>query len=238
MAQGISQARRISTHPVEEEFATYSTMADAIGYCYEQEGHVFYVLVFPQANATWAYDITSSALGRMPMWHKRASFNAMTGILNRHLSNAFAFFNGKCVVGDYLSGQLLALNPQTNLDSNGKDNVTRKWLRSWRALPQTPGSGPGARQPVKFSSLTVDMETGIDTSGGFGAINHMLRWSDDGGNTWSSQRQSPAYRVGQTAARVKFNRLGSTRRNSGLDRLFELSGAQNFRARIIGAELE
>ena len=77
-----------------------------------------------------------------------------------------------------------------------------------------------------------------DISGGFGSVNHMLRWSDYGGNTWSSQRQSPAYRVGQTAARVKFNRLGSTRRNSGLDRLFELSGAQNFRARIIGAELE
>jgi hypothetical protein len=35
-----------------------------------------------------------------------------------------------------------------------------------------------------------------------------------------------------------FRRLGSTRRNSGLDRIFELSSTDQFPVALIGADLE
>ena len=62
-------------------------------------------------------------------------------------------------------------------------------------------------------------------------------WSDDGGHTWSDYRTTSAGKIGQTALLCKFNRLGSTRRNSGLDRIFELSSTDQFRVGLTGADL-
>ena len=45
--------QRISTHAVEWQIQQYGTLSDAIGYTYQQDGHSFYVLIFPTANTTW-----------------------------------------------------------------------------------------------------------------------------------------------------------------------------------------
>ena len=47
---------RVSTHAVEWQIQRYGDMSDAIGYAYQQDGHTFYVLTFPSADATWVYD--------------------------------------------------------------------------------------------------------------------------------------------------------------------------------------
>jgi hypothetical protein len=64
-----------------------------------------------------------------------------------------------------------------------------------------------------------------------------LRWSDDGGHTYSPTYTGTVAALGNTTARLFFNRLGSTRRNNGLDRIFELSSTSTFPARLIAAEL-
>lgn len=214
---------RVSTHSIEREIASYSTISDAIGYSYMQEGHLFYVLTFPTGNATWVYDVTASREAGVPMWHRRAAL--LNGSLNRHWGNAFAFFQGKPIIGDYLTGNLYAFNLDTNLD-NG---TQRKWLRTWRALPKP------SDQPQRFSGLIIDMETGFAPAGTNPQV--VLRWSDDGGHTWSNERYWGAGRTGATAHRVKFLRLGSTKRNTGLDRIFELSSTDPFTVGLIGAEL-
>jgi len=67
----------------------------------------------------------------------------------------------------------------------------------------------------------------------------MLRWSDDGGHNFTgNQVFKAAGQTGQTALRVKFNRLGSTKRNGGLDRIFELSSSDPFKVAIMGAAVE
>lgn len=211
--------RRVSTHAIEYQIAQLSTIADAIAYVHQQEGHVFYVLTFPTGNLTLAYDLSTG------LWHQRGAFSS--GAFGRHWSNCGAFFNGKYVVGDFQNGNIYAYNMATHTD-NGTQRV---WLRSWRALPKP------VDKPIRFDSLRIDMETGA----GVAATDNpqvMLRWSDDGGHVWSNQRIQPAGKAGQTAQRVKFNRLGSTRRNSGLDRIFELSSADAFNVALISAELE
>ena len=147
-------------------------------------------------------------------------------MFSRHWGNCFAYFGGLVVVGDYQSGNLYSLDMDTYTD-NG---TQRKWLRSWRALPKPTDT------PIKFSSLRIDMQTGAAPDGTTPRC--MLRWSDDGGATWSDYRIAPAGAPGQTALRVKFNRLGSTRRGSGLDRIFELSSTDPFKVALMGAELE
>lgn len=219
----------ISTASIEQQFDAGAQLGDAFAYAYEQKGHVFYVLTFPTLNQTWVYDLSESAKVGAPVWHRRASF--ANGAFNRELVNCYQFYNGYWWVGDYTNGNLYNLADDWPYD-NG---AARKWLRSWRALPKP------SEQPVTFHSLRIDMQTGTPLNQGAPYSDNpqvMLRWSDDGGHTWSVPRLGAVGAIGQTARRVKFNRLGSTRRNHGLDRIFELSSTDQFFVSLMGAELE
>lgn len=65
----------------------------------------------------------------------------------------------------------------------------------------------------------------------------LLTWTDDGGHNWAPVVRQSMGALGQTAQRVKFNRIGSTRRNSGLDRVFEVSSEASIQVALIGASL-
>ena len=65
----------------------------------------------------------------------------------------------------------------------------------------------------------------------------MLSWSDDGGHNWSNRVITSSGFTGQTAQRVIFHRLGSTRRNTGLDRIFEISGDDYNQVALVGASI-
>lgn len=223
MSRG-NEVVRISTHGVEAAINAYSATSDAVGFSYQQNGHEFYVLNFPSGDATWVYDKTASQLAGVPMWHERGYFQ--NGQLTRARPNCQALFNGLNIVGDYSNGNLYAYDLAAYTD-NG---AAIKRLRAWRALKEP------SYQPVRFSQLNIDMETGITVAPDANP-QMVLRWSDDGAHTWSTERYASAGKAGQTAARVQFNRLGSTRRNSGLDRVFEISTTDPFRVAIINADL-
>jgi hypothetical protein len=85
--------------------------------------------------------------------------------------------------------------------------------------------------------LRIDMETGADVPEGANPL-VVLRWSDDGGHTWSEEWFRAPGPIGDTMIRVVFNRLGSTKRATGLDRIFELSSTDLFKVALIGAVLK
>lgn len=62
-----------------------------------------------------------------------------------------------------------------------------------------------------------------------------LRWSDDGGHTWSNLHQRSMGFVGQTDRRVIWRRLGMTQKLR--DRVYEVSGGGFGNVAIMGAEL-
>ena len=218
MAQGY-QPETISSIDMVRELATYSTISDAIGFCYEQEGEGFYIIAFPTAGVTWGFNVRSG------LWHKRASFSK--GQWGRHPANCYASFNGQNLVGDYASGNIYAFDMDQPLDNGAQ----RKWLRTWRALPNPSMS------PRRFNYLQIDMETGMQVAQGF-TSQIMLRWSDDGGHNWSPEQVFNVMgQAGQTAQRIIFRRLGSTKKNAGLDRIFELSSTDPFKVSIMGAEV-
>ncbi len=80
------------------------------------------------------------------------------------------------------------------------------------------------------------METGITVPDGDTPL-CMLDWSDDGANTWSNERFYKLGNIGQTSKRVYFKRLGSTKRTTGLDRIFRFSTLANCRIAIMGANI-
>lgn len=218
-------AQRVSTHSIEYLIKKWPKMSDAIGYVYQDEGHYFYILTSSSGNQTLCYDITASMQAGFSVWHERAAFS--NGAFSRHAGNCHAFAYGKHVIGDYASGNLYAFNLNTYTD-NG--NV-RKWLRSWRAFEQQPES------TARFNSLQIQCKTGIDIPDGT-SPQFVLRWSDDGGDNWSNEMWVDGDQPGNTGTRVIFQRLGQTKRSSGYDRLFELSGTDPVPIALMSADLD
>lgn len=247
---------RVSTHAVEWQVQQYGDISDAIGYTYQQDGHAFYVLIFPSANTTWVFDAATNA------WHERAGF--ANGVFTRHRSNCHAAFGNEAVVGDYENGNIYALDLRV-YDDNG---APQKWLRSWRALPTGQNnlkrtahhslqldceSGVGLNQVDPFDETGVSGDVLLTESGSFLitedgnniAVTYqitpmmnpkvILRWSDDGGHTWSNEHFAGMGSLGNYQNRVFWRRLGMTQKLR--DRVYEISGTDPVKIAIMGAEL-
>ena len=63
----------------------------------------------------------------------------------------------------------------------------------------------------------------------------MLRWSDDGGHTWSNEHWVGIGKIGEYGRRAIWRRLGMTLKLR--DRVYELSGSDPVKIAIMGAEL-
>lgn len=63
-----------------------------------------------------------------------------------------------------------------------------------------------------------------------------LRWSDDGGHTWSNEHFASLGRIGATSTRVFWRRLGMTLKLR--DRVYEVTGTDPVKIAIMGAELD
>ena len=63
----------------------------------------------------------------------------------------------------------------------------------------------------------------------------MLRWSDDGGHTWSYEHWKSMGKIGQYGFRTIWRRLGMTTKIR--DRVYELSMTDPVKIAIMGAEL-
>jgi len=217
--QGYSGVR-ISTHAVEWQIQQYGDMSDAIGYTYQQDGHAFYVLTFPSAGKTWVYDVATQS------WHERAAW--VNGSFTRHRSNCQMAFNHEVLVGDYNDGRVYAFD----LNKYADDDQPQRWLRSWRALPQNQNNLTRTAQ----HSLQLDAETGVGLNLGQGSAPQvMLRWSDDGGHTWSNEHWASMGAIGAYGTRTYWRRLGMTVKLR--DRVYELSGTDPVKIAIVGAEL-
>jgi hypothetical protein len=195
-------------------------MSDAIAFTYQQDGHSFYVLTFPSAQATWVYDAATGA------WHERAGF--ANGQFIRHRANCQMFFSEEVVVGDFENGNIYAYD----LDQFSDGDFAQKWLRSWRALP----TGQNNLKRTAQHSLQIDMQTGVGVNTGQGSNPQvMLRWSDDGGHTWSNEHWMSAGKIGAYGTRAIRRRLGMTMKLR--DRVYEISGTDPVKIAIVGAEL-
>ncbi len=209
----------VSTIAVNHAISSYPVISDAIGYCYQQDEHEFYVLTFPTADVTWTWDSTTK------MWHERASYDPVAGLFHRHLSNCFMNFAGMTIVGDYASGNLYQMSRQVYAD-NGKPLV------AWRRAPHVWDKSD--RERVFFSQLQIEFTPGVGLQTGQGSNPQaVLRWSDDGGQTYGNEHWKSIGLVGQTKNRAIWRRMGEAR-----DRVYDLKFSDPVPRDIVGASLE
>jgi len=246
--------KRISTHAVEWQIQLYHNLADAVGYTYQQDGHSFYVLNFPSANTTWVYDVATQA------WHERAAWEDYNFI--RHRGNCQMSFNNEIVIGDYENGNLYAFDLDNYTDNNtiqkwlrswralptGQNDLTRTTQHSLQLDCET---GVGLNGPdytyleglylttedstklITESGDYIVAEAGVPDVGVFPQV--MLRWSDDGGHTWSNEHWKSMGKLGRFGYRTIWRRLGMTLKIR--DRVYEISGTDPVKIAIMGAEL-
>ncbi len=222
-SQGYSWIR-LSNHAIEHAIASYPYVADAIGFAYEEEGHLFYQITFPTADATLVYDATASGRLGKPCWHQRASFNPATGQYHRDVANCFMDLQDLRLVGDYQSGQIHQLSRNIYTDAGNPLRCQRRAKHIWKKPDRTR---------VRQSSLQVEFTPGVGLQSGQGQTPQaMLRWSDDGGFTWSSEHWRSIGAAGVTLNRAIWRRLGGPR-----DRVFEVNFSDPTARDVIGATL-
>ena len=178
---------RVSQHGVEAAWQGYSTIADAEGYSYTQDGHIFIVWQFPTEKKTWVYDATTR------QWHERESYPDV-----QHRSRWFINVYGKVMTGDRLTGNLGDVDPES-FDEYG-DPLVMTWTY--------PAIYAEDRRAIHHQ-LDIVAETGV---GAAGAVDPqlMLQVSDDGGKVFDAVPPQALGKVGEYKTNVTWYGLGSS----------------------------
>ena len=209
---------RISTHAVETTLVNQN-VSDAVAWTYQLEGHEVYVVSFPSVGEnglTWAYDNTTG------LWHKWLYRNNQNQF-ERHRGNCCAFFNQQVLVGDYENGKIYQLSRNYYTDDGQP-------IRRIRRAPHLVSD----LQRQYFHELQIQFQPGVGLSTGQGEDPQaMLRWSNDGGSTWSNEYWTSIGKQGKYQNRAIWRRLGWSR-----DKIFEVSISDPVKAVIVSANLK
>ena len=238
--------QRLSTHAVEQTLIGIN-LSDAIAYTYQIEGHEFYVVTFPSIDLTWVYDLVTQ------MWHKWLYWE--NDGFHRHRSNCAAFFNGMNLVGDYENGIVYQLQNDIYTDNNNTikrirraphlvADLQRQYFSELQiqfqpgvGLSNTPGYEAQDLMTENGSFLWTEDGEYLTTSGYLATPGYdpqaMLKWSNDGGSTWSNEHWTSIGKIGRYQNRAIWRRLGWAR-----DRIYEVMITDPVKAVIVSANLK
>jgi hypothetical protein len=247
---------RISTHAVENTLAN-QYIDDAIAWTYQLEGHEIYVVTFPTLNLTWAYDIASG------MWHKWlytaddnsyqrhrgnccAVFQGMV-LVGDYENGRIYELDKKNYTDNGQNVRRLRRAPHLVTD------FQRQYFDELQIQFQ-PGVGTtGLSQPTgdifinspyiiyanatfviaPFETYVLGIQAALNNTSITTNPQAMLRWSNDGGSTWTKYYTVSIGQLGKYKNRAIWRRLGFAR-----DRVFEVSITDPVNAVIIGANLK
>jgi len=214
----------ISTRAIEHQISQYPLVSDAVGYTYEEEGHLFYVLTFPTADKTWVYDVSSG------MWHERASYDPASGVFHRHKSSCFCNYQNLRLVGDF-QNQLAYQMSRAYYADGGTNPELSTPLIALRRCPHLWSKEN--RERIFHSSVQVQFAPGVGLQVGQGVNPQaMMRFSDDGGTTFGTVRTTTIGAAGRYKNRAMWRRLGQAR-----DRVYEVSISDPVKRDVVGATL-
>jgi hypothetical protein len=186
-------ARRISTFAVEDEWATYPTLEDAVAMTYQLSGHEIIGVYFPTGATWWAYDASTQ------LWHKRTYSDLTTPWLPFCMSGwggvediAVGKIN-QIIAGDRTGARIYGVDRKGYTD-NG---VAIHRQRSWAHVQDDGQRIYHSRFSLSFAGAAMLPDT------------ISLDWSDDAGQTYGTA--VPQTINNQTNGQYQWRRLGYAR---------------------------
>lgn len=181
----------ITNQALSYELQTYATVADCKAFCVEFHGERFFIMTFPSADKTWVYQESAQEWGQL-------SSGVNDG---RHHINSYVYCYGKHLIAS--GGNIYEWDFNTFTDNGDTIQRERTTAVFANELLGVPGKW------CSMGKLTLHCEPGIGLVSGQGSDPQvMMRYSDDGGKTWSSERWASAGQLGQYSVDVSWIGLG------------------------------
>lgn len=213
---GINDARRISTQAIELLIDSAADYTESYSWVYHERGHVFYCLQIVGLETTLVYD------GSTGQWHERSWQNTVTASRELHRGACHMFFGQFNLVGDRENGKIYRMDLDIYTD-NGEE------IRRERICPHIADE----KRLISHALLELDMEVGVGLDTGQGSNPKiMMRYSDDGGRTWSSELWENMGKIGEYKNSVSWRRLGRS-----ADRVYHIVISDPIQCQINGAYL-
>jgi hypothetical protein len=137
-----------------------------------------------------------------------------------YVAEDLAAENGDLLIAEYTQSDLVTESGDTLVTEVGSGSET---------LVDVPD------YPILFSPPMYITTIGYTATPGYDP-QVMLRWSDDGGHTWSNEHWRSMGKIGQYGYRTIWRRLGMTMKLR--DRVYEVSGTDPVKLAVVGAELQ
>jgi len=202
---------RISTHSVERSITAEPDKSAIQAEVITKNGHSLYIL--SGTTFTWVYNLTTK------LWHERKSLG-----LERWRGGPICEWRDQTVVGDIVNGKLYTVDP-TYADEGDQQIVM---LLRGPILHNFPND-------VQYFDLCLDIVRGVGVVSGDDEDTNpraLLRYSDDGGATWSNERTGELGQTSKTGNQIKFPPMGQA---SDIGRVVELSISAGVMRALMGA---
>lgn len=209
---------RVSQHAIETEWQGYSDMDGAFCFSYSWNGHSFVAVTFPSANKTFELDVATG------LWHERESWDLNNRSLGRWRANCHVQAYDRTMIGDGFSGRIGYLSNTTYTE----------YGHTVQMLATSPPIHED-RKRVFIPRFELDLEGGVGLESGQGSSPQaMLRYSKDGGRTWSDRQLWRSMgAVGKYLTRLRWLSMGQAR-----EWVFELTISDPVRRTVIAAHAD
>lgn len=209
------QSGQVVSGPEQDEvLANVREPSLAYGFCYKQAGQSYYVLQVgavggerPKESATLVYNVQAQAWETREMQDGSAWRVAGHGVLG-----------GRNIAGSRLQGQQLELR-RDRYEDIGQEIIRRRTTQVFHQ----------AGHLLEWLEIVLDVQAGVGRWNERDPIIR-LRYSDDGGRTWSAFITGEMGKLGEFDRRIIFRRLGQSRA-----RVFEIVCSEPVPCPIIGA---
>jgi hypothetical protein len=192
---------------MEQLFSTFTTLSDAYGMSITQAGCFTYVLNFPTEERTFEYNVATQ------LWNERATFHRDHWLVEGHIEAYGKHFVWSGTQLGYLDAECYA-----EFDSPQIVTLT--------SAPMIDGVNF-----VHFDRIEIDLDPGVGIVSGQGSDPKIiLRYSDDGGKTWSPDYHRGIGKMGEGKRRVVWTRHGRSR-----SRVYQLQYSEPTRLAVYGA---
>lgn len=175
----------ISDHGLSEQIRQVSA-GDLRASWYKKDGHVFYALTL-QGDTTWVYDLTTR------QWARRST-----------LGYSYSRISQFATLGDTVLAANSVANEIYKLDADRRDDAGDAFPVEFTAFAEV------LEGKVPCANLELICEVGNAPWSGTGSDPVIsMRYSDDGGKSWSRWRDRSLGLAGQSRKRVRWNALGT-----------------------------